>query len=71
MTIDDAGLWCEVDAAVPPGRAALFLDRDGEQEAAQPLMSVRSRLLAPATLGRYLGRASGEMPDTNDLRSPC
>jgi D-glycero-D-manno-heptose 1,7-bisphosphate phosphatase len=29
MTDQDAGLWCEVDAAVPPGRAALFLDRDG------------------------------------------
>jgi D-glycero-D-manno-heptose 1,7-bisphosphate phosphatase len=29
MTSEDAGLWCEVDAAVPPGRAALFLDRDG------------------------------------------
>ena len=29
MTNVDAGLWCEVDAAVPPGRAALFLDRDG------------------------------------------
>jgi D-glycero-D-manno-heptose 1,7-bisphosphate phosphatase len=29
MIDDDAGLWCEVDAAVPPGRAALFLDRDG------------------------------------------
>jgi D-glycero-D-manno-heptose 1,7-bisphosphate phosphatase len=29
MTNADAGLWCEVDAAVPPGRAALFLDRDG------------------------------------------
>jgi D-glycero-D-manno-heptose 1,7-bisphosphate phosphatase len=29
MTNADAGLWCEVDAAVPPDRAALFLDRDG------------------------------------------
>ena len=29
MTNADAGLWCEVDAAVPPGRAGLFLDRDG------------------------------------------
>ena len=29
MTNADAGLWCEVDAAVPPGRAALLLDRDG------------------------------------------
>jgi D-glycero-D-manno-heptose 1,7-bisphosphate phosphatase len=29
MTNVDPGLWCEVDAAVPPGRAALFLDRDG------------------------------------------
>jgi D-glycero-D-manno-heptose 1,7-bisphosphate phosphatase len=29
MTLIDAGLWCEVDAAVLPGRAALFLDRDG------------------------------------------
>ena len=29
MTNEDAGLWCEVDAAVPSGRAALFLDRDG------------------------------------------
>jgi D-glycero-D-manno-heptose 1,7-bisphosphate phosphatase len=29
MTNQDAGLWCNVDAAVPPGRAALFLDRDG------------------------------------------
>ena len=29
MTNVDAGLWCEVDAAVPSGRAALFLDRDG------------------------------------------
>ena len=29
MTNEDAGLWCEVDVAVPPGRAALFLDRDG------------------------------------------
>jgi D-glycero-D-manno-heptose 1,7-bisphosphate phosphatase len=29
MTSEDAGLWCEVDAAVPPGRAALLLDRDG------------------------------------------
>jgi D-glycero-D-manno-heptose 1,7-bisphosphate phosphatase len=29
MTKEDAGLWCEVDAAVLPGRAALFLDRDG------------------------------------------
>ncbi|HWX85638.1 MAG TPA: HAD-IIIA family hydrolase [Xanthobacteraceae bacterium] len=29
MTDQDAGLWCEVDVAVPPGRAALFLDRDG------------------------------------------
>ena len=29
MTNEDAGLWCEVDAAVPAGRAALFLDRDG------------------------------------------
>ena len=27
--IDDAGLWCEVGPAVSPGRAALFLDRDG------------------------------------------
>jgi hypothetical protein len=30
MTDQDAGLWCEVDAAVPPGRAASVLDRDGE-----------------------------------------
>jgi D-glycero-D-manno-heptose 1,7-bisphosphate phosphatase len=29
MTNEDAGLWCEVDAATLPGRAALFLDRDG------------------------------------------
>jgi D-glycero-D-manno-heptose 1,7-bisphosphate phosphatase len=29
MTNVDPGLWCDVDAAVPPGRAALFLDRDG------------------------------------------
>jgi D-glycero-D-manno-heptose 1,7-bisphosphate phosphatase len=29
MTNADAGLWCEVDVAVLPGRAALFLDRDG------------------------------------------
>jgi D-glycero-D-manno-heptose 1,7-bisphosphate phosphatase len=29
MTNGDPGLWCEVDAVVPPGRAALFLDRDG------------------------------------------
>ena len=29
MTNQDAGLWCEVDASVPPGCAALFLDRDG------------------------------------------
>jgi D-glycero-D-manno-heptose 1,7-bisphosphate phosphatase len=29
MTNEDAGLWCEFDAAVPPGRATLFLDRDG------------------------------------------
>ena len=29
MTNQDPGLWCDVDAAVPPGRAALFLDRDG------------------------------------------
>ena len=29
MTNVDPGLWCEVDAAVPSGRAALFLDRDG------------------------------------------
>jgi D-glycero-D-manno-heptose 1,7-bisphosphate phosphatase len=29
MTNEDAGLWCEVDAAALPGRAALFLDRDG------------------------------------------
>ncbi len=29
MTSEDAGLWCEFDAAVPPSRAALFLDRDG------------------------------------------
>jgi len=29
MTNVDSGLWCDVDAAVPPGRAALFLDRDG------------------------------------------
>ncbi len=29
MTNADPGLWCEVDAAVPAGRAALFLDRDG------------------------------------------
>src|ERR1700727_1774250 len=29
MTNVDPGLWCDVDAAMPPGRAALFLDRDG------------------------------------------
>jgi D-glycero-D-manno-heptose 1,7-bisphosphate phosphatase len=29
MTNQDPGLWCEVDAAISPGRAALFLDRDG------------------------------------------
>jgi D-glycero-D-manno-heptose 1,7-bisphosphate phosphatase len=29
MTNVDPGLWCDVDAAVPSGRAALFLDRDG------------------------------------------
>jgi D-glycero-D-manno-heptose 1,7-bisphosphate phosphatase len=29
MTVDDAGLWCEIGAAALPGRAALFLDRDG------------------------------------------
>lgn len=29
MTVDDAGLWCEVAAADLAGRAALFLDRDG------------------------------------------
>jgi D-glycero-D-manno-heptose 1,7-bisphosphate phosphatase len=29
MTNQDVGLWCEVDAAIPPGRATLFLDRDG------------------------------------------
>jgi D-glycero-D-manno-heptose 1,7-bisphosphate phosphatase len=29
MSNVDPGLWCEVDAAVPSGRAALFLDRDG------------------------------------------
>jgi D-glycero-D-manno-heptose 1,7-bisphosphate phosphatase len=29
MTIDDAGLWCQIDAAATPGRPALFLDRDG------------------------------------------
>jgi D-glycero-D-manno-heptose 1,7-bisphosphate phosphatase len=29
MINEDAGLWCEVDAATWPGRAALFLDRDG------------------------------------------
>jgi D-glycero-D-manno-heptose 1,7-bisphosphate phosphatase len=29
MISEDAGLWCEVDAATLPGRAALLLDRDG------------------------------------------
>jgi D-glycero-D-manno-heptose 1,7-bisphosphate phosphatase len=29
MSLVDAGLWCEVDATGAPGRAALFLDRDG------------------------------------------
>jgi hypothetical protein len=34
MTDQNANLWFEGDAAVPPGRAALFLDRDGEPESA-------------------------------------
>lgn len=29
MTIDDAGLWCEIRPAVLTDRPALFLDRDG------------------------------------------
>jgi D-glycero-D-manno-heptose 1,7-bisphosphate phosphatase len=29
MTIDDPGLWCEIDPAPPTGRGVLFLDRDG------------------------------------------
>jgi D-glycero-D-manno-heptose 1,7-bisphosphate phosphatase len=29
MSIDDPGLWCEIDPAPPTGRGALFLDRDG------------------------------------------
>jgi D-glycero-D-manno-heptose 1,7-bisphosphate phosphatase len=29
VTARDPGLWCEIKTAVPPGRAALFLDRDG------------------------------------------
>jgi hypothetical protein len=61
MTNVDPGLWCEVDAVVPPGRAALFLDRDGEPEAAQPQLSARSRLLALAAFGRYFGGGIGKM----------
>src|SRR5580704_19661162 len=29
MTIDDPGLWCEINPAPPSGRGTLFLDRDG------------------------------------------
>jgi D-glycero-D-manno-heptose 1,7-bisphosphate phosphatase len=29
MSMQDPGLWCEIKVAVAPGRAALFLDRDG------------------------------------------
>jgi D-glycero-D-manno-heptose 1,7-bisphosphate phosphatase len=29
MTIDDPGLWCEINPAPPSGRETLFLDRDG------------------------------------------
>jgi D-glycero-D-manno-heptose 1,7-bisphosphate phosphatase len=29
MTIDDVGLWCQIDGRGFDGRAALFLDRDG------------------------------------------
>lgn len=29
MTLDDPGLWCEINPTPPSGRGALFLDRDG------------------------------------------
>ena len=60
MSIDDPGLWCEIDPAPPTGLGALFLDRDG-------VIVVDTHYLASAEDVRLIDGSAGAIARCNAL----